>query len=139
MADDDLDLLQGAYGALGPGFPSEALTLFEQGGADGGDWCIKVNGRKSRCLNTNELESTDLFILPATWEVMRVEVRELTYKRGIATVTGFMYCRPRGTWENVRVPFLHVWTMCLGRALRFENLLDGVELGRADGLVRCAA
>ncbi len=78
-------------------------------------------------------------LLPATWEVTRAEVRRLTYKRGIATVTGFMYCRPRGSWENIRVPLLHVWTMCLGKALRFENLLDGLELGRADGLTRCAA
>ena len=83
--------------------------------------------------------SSDLFLLPATWEVMRAEVRRLTYKRGVATVSGFMYCRPRGSWENIRVPLLHVWTMCLGKALRFENLLDGLELGRADGLRRCAA
>ena len=70
---------------------------------------------------------------------MRAEVRRLTYKRGVATVSGFIYCRPRGSWENIRVPLLHVWTMCLGKALRFENLLDGLELGRADGLTRCAA
>ena len=139
MADDELDLLRGAYGALGPGFAPEALALFDQDGAEGGEWCIKVNGRRSRCLSTSELDSSDLFLLPATWEVMRAEVRRLTYKRGVATVSGFMYCRPRGGWENIRVPLLHVWTMCLGRALRFENLLDGLELGRADGLKRCDA
>ena len=138
MAEDELELLRGAYGALGPGFAPEALTLFDQDGAQGGDWCIKVNGRRSRCLSTSELDSSDLFLLPATWEVMRVEVRRLTYKRGVATVTGFMYCRPRGSWENIRVPLMHVWTMCLGKALRFQNLLDGLELGRADGLRRCA-
>ena len=139
MADDELDLLRGAYGALGPGFPPEALTLFDQDGAEGAEWCFKVNGRRSRCLATSELDSSDLFLLPASWEVMRAEVRGLTYKRGIATASGFMYCRPRGSWENMRVPLLHVWTMCLGKALRFQNLLDGLELGRADGLTRCAA
>ena len=139
MADDEMDLLRGAYGALGPGFAPEALKLFDQDGAEGGDWCIRVNGRRSRCLATSALDSSDLFLLPPTWEVMRAEVRRLTYKRGIATVSGFMYCRPRGSWENIRVPLLHVWTMCLGKALRFENLLDGLELGRADGLRRCAA
>jgi hypothetical protein len=36
MADDELDLLRGAYGALGPGFAPEARTLFEQDGAEGG-------------------------------------------------------------------------------------------------------
>ena len=29
MADDELELLRGAYGALGPGFAPEALTLFD--------------------------------------------------------------------------------------------------------------
>ena len=117
----------------------QARTLFDQDGANGGEWCLKVNGHRSRCLSTGELDSSDLFLLPASWEVMRAEVRRLTYKRGVATVSGLMYCRPRGSWENMRVPLLHVWTMCLGKALRFENLLDGLELVRADGLTRCAA
>ena len=115
------------------------MKLFDQDGAEGGDWCVTVDGRRSRCLSTSELDSSDLFLLPATWEVMRGEVRRLAYKRGVATVSGFMYCRPRGSWEKMRVPLLHVWTMCLGKALHFENLLDGIELGRADGLRRCAA
>ncbi len=139
MADDELDLLRGAYGALGPGFATEALALFGQDGAEGAEWCLRINGRRSRCLSTSELDSSDLFLLPASWEVMRAEVRRLTYKRSVATVSGLMYCRPRGSWENIRVPLLHVWTMCRGKALRFENLLDGLELGRADGLTRCAA
>ena len=35
MADGELDLLRGAYGALGPGFAPEALALFDQDGAEG--------------------------------------------------------------------------------------------------------
>jgi hypothetical protein len=140
VADEELEQLRNAYRALGPGFPAEALSLFGEGvGADGGDWCVKVFGRTSRCLRASELASTDLFALPGTWEVMRAEVRRLTYKRGVATVTGFMYCRPRGSWENMRVPLLHVWTMRLGKALRFENLLDGIELCRAERRVPGAA
>ena len=140
MADEELEQLRGVYRALGPGFPAEALRLFDQDvGADGGDWCVKVFGKTSRHLSAGELASTDLFALPSSWEVMRAEVRRLTYKRGVATVTGFMYCRPRGTWENMRVPLLHVWTLRLGKALRFQNLLDGIELCPADGRVRGAA
>jgi hypothetical protein len=139
MADDELDLLRGAYRALGPGFAPEALALFDQDGAKGGEWCLKINGRRLRCLGTSELDSSDLFALPPTWEVTRIEVRQLAYKRGRVAVTGVMYCRPRGSWENMRLPLLHVWTMCLGKALHFENLLDGIELGRADGVTRCAA
>jgi hypothetical protein len=131
VADDELEQLRSAYRALGPGFPAEALSLFsEDNVVDGGDWCVKVFGKTSRCLRASELATTDLFALPVTWEVMRAEVRRLTFKRGVATVTGFMYCRPRGSWENMRIPLLHVWTIRLGKALRFENLLDGIELSR---------
>lgn len=139
MADDELEQLRSVYGALGPGFPSEALALFDQDGANGGEWCIKVNGRRSRCLGTSELDSTDLFTLPPGWEVMRAEVRQLAQKRGRVTVTGVMYCRPHGSWENLQLPLFHVWTMCLGKALRFQSFLDGIELYRADGVTRCAA
>jgi hypothetical protein len=39
----------------------------------------------------------------------------------------------------MRVPLLHVWTMRLGKALRFENLLDGLELRPVDRRTRWAA
>ncbi len=133
LSDEELEQIREAYRALGPGFPAEAQRLFDpDAGDDGGVWCVKVLGRRSRCLNAGELASTDLFALPASWEVMRAEVRRLACKRSVVTVTGFMYCRPRGSWENVRVPLLHVWTMRLGKALRFENLLDGIELSRVE-------
>jgi hypothetical protein len=70
---------------------------------------------------------------------MRTEVRQLTSKRDVVTVMGFLHCRPRGTWENIRVPLLHLWTMRLGRVVRFENLLDGIELSRAHRRTRGAA
>jgi hypothetical protein len=50
-----------------------------------------------------------------------------------------MYCRPKGSWESMRLPLMHVWTMCLDKALRFENLLDDFELCRADGRTHCLA
>ena len=140
MADELLEQLRGVYRGLGPGFPAEATRLFsEDGVADGGTWAVSVNGHTPRRLNVEDFSSTDLFVLPSSWEVMRAEVRSLTAKRDIVTVTGFIYCRPRGSWEQMRVPLLHVWTICLGKALRFESLLDGVELRRADGLTRCVA
>jgi hypothetical protein len=135
-----LEELRDVYRDLGPGFPTAATHLFStEGVADGGDWALSVNGHPSRLLNTNELASTDLFVLPSTWEVMRAEVRSVKAKRDVVTVTGFIYCRPRGSWEYLRLPLLHVWTICVNKALRFESLLDGLELRRADGLTRCAA
>jgi hypothetical protein len=140
MADDELEQLRAAYGALGPGLPAEARRLFAPDiDADGSDWYVKVHGKTSRRLRASELASTDLFALPSSWEVMRTEVRTLTRKAGVVTVTGFMYCRPRGSWENMRVPILHMWTMCLGKAVRFQNLVDGIELCRADRRARGVA
>jgi hypothetical protein len=139
MADDELEQLRAAYGALGPGLPAEARRLFAPDiDADGSDWYLKVHGKTSRRLSASELASTDLFALPSSWEVMRTEVRTLTRKAGVVTVTGFMYCRPRGSWENMRVPLLHVWTISVGRLLRFENLLDGIELSPAVSASRAA-
>jgi hypothetical protein len=140
VAEELLEQLRGVYRDLGPGFPTAATHLFSaEGAADGGDWALSVNGHPPRLLNAHELASTDLFVLPSTWEVMRAEVRSFKAKRDVVTVTGFIYCRPRGSWEHLRLPLLHVWTICLDRALRFESLLDGLELRRADGLTRCAA
>ena len=140
VGDDDVERLRSVYLALGPGFPAEAFALFEHEGGDGGGvWCRLAPHAKPRFLTATELASTDLFGLLPSWEVMRVEPRRLTARSGIITVTGSMYCRPRGTWENIRVPVLHAWTMCQGKALRFQNLLDDIELRRADGHTRCGA
>jgi hypothetical protein len=140
VSDDAAERLRSAYLALGPGFPAEALALFEHGeGEDGGMWCRLAPRAKPRFLSANELTSNDLFGLPPAWEVMRVEPRRLTARRGVISVTGSMHCRPRGSWENIRVPVLHAWTMCDGKALRFQNLLDDIELRRADGRTRCSA
>jgi hypothetical protein len=88
-------------------------------------------GKRPRSVTAGELASDDLFALPVAWEVMRVEPRRLTRQRhGIVAVAGFMYCRPKGSWETMRLPFLHVWTMSAGRALRFQNFLDGIEMER---------
>ena len=55
----------------------------------------------------------------------------------MVTVQGHLYCRPRGSWDNERLPFLHTWTMCAGRALRFESFLDDLELRRHGRLEGC--
>ena len=140
ISGEQVEQLREAYRGLGPGFPSAATRLFEQdASAGGGEWYLKVFGRLVRRLRVHDMTSTDLFALPSTWEVMRAEVRGLKAGRGVVTVSGFMYCRPRGSWEHMRVPLLHVWTLGVGRALRFQNLLDGIELSPAAAVARSAA
>ena len=134
-ASETVEPLRALYHALGPGFPTEALRLFgQEPEPDRTGWCLRHNGHVMRCLSAGELGSSDLFSLPSSWEVMRVVVNNLMSKRDIVTVTGAVYCRPRGTWEAVRLPLLHIWTMRAGKALRFENYLDGIELSRVGAL-----
>jgi len=140
VSGEQVERLREAYSVLGPGFPDAAARLFEsEPGAESEEWYVKVFGRLVRRLRVGEMTSSDLFALPATWEVMRAEVRGLKAGRGFVTVSGFMYCRPRGSWEHMRVPLLHVWTMGLGKLQRFENLLDGIELSPAVSASRSAA
>jgi hypothetical protein len=119
---------------LGPGFAPEVFALFDTGsGVQRREWCLVAFGRRLRCLRASELESDDLFALPPTWEITRVVPRHLTRRRhGRVAVTGLLFCRPRGSWEMMQLPFLHVWTLSRGRASRFENFLDGIDLRLAD-------
>jgi hypothetical protein len=138
--DEELEGLRDLYRGLGLGFPAAASRLFDdEAGTGGSEWHVKVFGRLARRLRARDLTSTDLFALPDTWEVMRAEIRGLRAGRDTVTVSGFLYCRPRGSWEHLRLPLLHIWTLRLGRALRFENVLDGIELSLAEGTVSRAA
>jgi hypothetical protein len=142
----DLERLRRLYAALGPGFASEVLGVFADGeapAAQGNAWCLRYNGHLERCLPTLELSNHELFAMPPAWEVMRVTVSRLggrLTKHGEQfDVAGQLFCRPRGTWETMRLPFMHLWTIRAGRVLRFESLLDGIELRRVGSLTGGAA
>ena len=137
--DQEIEGLRELYRGLGPGFPEAGSRLFgDEGDGEGGEWHVKVFGRLARRLRARDLVSTDLFALPGSWEVMRAEVRGLRAARDTVTVSGFLYCRPRGSWENLRLPLLHIWTLGPGRALHFENVLDGIELCLAESAASAA-
>jgi hypothetical protein len=137
----DLEQLRALYASLGPGFPPQAQRVFAGEEANDESWCLGHNGWQLRCLPALELSNNELFSLPPGWELMRVDIFSLTGKltsRGeLLNVSGHLYCRPRGSWETMRLPFLHLWTMCAGRALSFQSFLDGVELRRVGGLAGC--
>jgi hypothetical protein len=140
MVADNLDQLRSAYHALGPGFSTEARELFDHPTeADHAAWRLRGSHVRSRLLSATELVTDDLFAVPATWEITRVVPDRMDERGNTVTVTGHMYCRPKGSWETVSLPFMHRWTMCRGRVLNLRSFLDGIELSRADGASRCAA
>jgi hypothetical protein len=78
---------------------------------------------------------------PGNWELTHVDLDalegELTKRGDLLRASGHLCCRPRGSWANERFPFLHLWTMCAGRALAFRSYLDGRELRRSAALDGC--
>jgi ketosteroid isomerase-like protein len=73
----------------------------------------------------------DLFRLPPHWEITDFEIHQVTSKHDAIFVVGACRCRPKGSWDVVRLPFLHVWHLRDGRAARVENRFNLVEVRRA--------
>jgi hypothetical protein len=140
MADDDLAQLRNAYHSFGPGFPIEVRELFDlHANADRTDWCLRSSRACCRFLSAAELITDDLFPVPATWEVTHVVPEQMAERGNTVTVTGHMYCRPKGGWDTLHLPFMHVWTMCSGKVMSLSSFLDGIQLSRTDGVSSCAA
>jgi hypothetical protein len=146
----DLEALRELYGALGPGLPPELVRVFSgDGSPESEQWHARLRrGRglllmppRRRCLASSDLTPERLFQLPPGWELTRTALARLGGKlsgRGdLLSAQGTYYCRPRGSWSTDALPFVHLWTMWAGRALRFASYLDGFELRRAGPLEGC--
>jgi len=141
---DDLERLRDFYHAFGLGFPPAGDALFGDGDTgEPGDWQVSRRGHKLGYMRASEVSTDELFALAPAWEIMRVVVhtfeRARTKRGDVVTVGGHLYCRPRGSWGNERFAFLHIWTLCAGKALRFEDLLEGLELTRMGHDKGCSA
>jgi hypothetical protein len=138
----NLDALRDLYGALGPGFPLAVKRVFEGDTRLRTDeWQLRVQGLKRGSVVADDLSSGGLFSLPPRWELTRVAAERLqgrfTKDGDVIKARGHIYCRPTGGWESERFPFIHMWTMCAGKALRFESFFDGLELRRRNTPREC--
>ena len=144
MVPGEVEGLRAFYDALGLGFPLEGRTLFGDDDVFEPDvWRVTQRGHRLGSVGAGEISNDELFALPAGWEITRVVAHTFdsrhTRRGDVVTVGGHLYCRPRGRWGNERFPFLHIWTMCAGRALRFEDFLERVELKRMSRVEGCPA
>jgi hypothetical protein len=75
----------------------------------------------------------DLFSqsVPRTWEIVALSVRDISRRPGRLVVSGVCHCRLKDVDDVVRVPFIHVWHLRDGLAVRVVSSLDAVELRRA--------
>lgn len=121
---------------MGFGARTEALHLFGQDDDDdeGASWVVVdlIGGGRYAA---REKAVDDLFGgIPGTWEVTRIETRQVKETGDKVVVTGHIVCRPRGSWEQTRIPFAHVWTFAQGRVVGVRTYLEGVELRRIERL-----
>jgi hypothetical protein len=146
----DLEALREFYAALGPGLPPAVERVFSgDGWPQSARWQAGLRrgrGRALAPLSWRRLASDDLtperlFLLPPGWELTRAALARLggllSRKGDLLSAQGTYYCRPCGSWNTEALPFVHFWTMCGGRALRFANYLDGLELRREATLAGC--
>jgi len=155
-ADDTLTAaLRRAYLAMGFGSDDPVRALFEQAagepavdaqtepgvaaetgaGETGAAWQVVdlVGGGRYR---SRDLAADDLFgAIPGHWEVTRVEPVDLKRSGDAVVVTGRIFCRPPGgSWEQMALPFAHIWTFARGRLVKVRCYLEGIELRRLERL-----
>jgi hypothetical protein len=129
---DVQDVIVRGYRALGLGAADDVLAMFDQLGAEPADWVVYEVGALGRRA-ASEVVATELFRgLPAHFEVIGVEPRNVSMnrRRTRLTVSGRFRVRPHGSWEVLALPFTHIWHLAGGRIDGVVSLMDGVELRR---------
>ncbi len=115
---DVLERISRGYRAIGPGAPRDVLAMFHQDQPDPPEWVVDDS---LRVVPTRDVVAMDLFAgaLPSHWEIIGVDLRHWDYYAGKArlVVTGRFRTRPRGTWEVIKLPFIHIWSWA--RTTRF--------------------
>ncbi len=131
---DVLERIRRGYRAIGPGAPRDVLAMFHQEQPDPPEWVVDDS---LRVLPAREVVALDLFAgaLPSHWEIIGVDLRHWDYYRGKArlVVTGRFRTRPKGTWEVIKLPFIHIWSVGEDDQVRgVFDYLAGIEVKRRE-------
>ena len=124
-------MLRAGYRALGFGAPEPVLRMFDQHrpGREA-HWVVRDLTSTAR-YRAREVVADDLFgSIPPHWQVVRVVPLRFEDHDDTVVVMGHIWCRPRGSWEVMRVPFAHVWTLALDKVVSVLSYLDGIEIER---------
>ncbi|MGE5228123.1 MAG: hypothetical protein ACM3MJ_00195 [Deltaproteobacteria bacterium] len=129
---DVLERIKRGYHAIGPGASRDVLAMFHQEQADPPEWVIDDS---FSIKPAREVVAMDLFAgaLPSHWEVIGVDLRmwDLYTRRSRLVVAGRFRTRPRGTWEIVPLPFIHIWNLGADDQVRgVFDYLAGIEVKR---------
>ena len=136
---DVLERIRRGYRAIGPGAPRDVLAMFHQEQDDPPEWVVQDVGSSGAVYATREVVASELYAaaMPSHWEVTGVDVRMWDYyeRRARLVVAGRFRTRPRGTWEVVPLPFIHIWSLAGERVEGVFDYLAGIEV-RQRGAVR---
>ena len=128
---DVLERIRRGYRAIGPGASRDLLAMFHQEQEDAPEWVVDDNGRS---IPARDVVAMDLFagMLPSNWEVIGVELRTWDFYQQTCrlVVAGRYRTRPRGTWEVMALPFIHVWSLGDEQVQGVFDYFAGIELRR---------
>jgi hypothetical protein len=130
---DALERIRRGYHAVGPGAPRAVLAMFHQEQGDGPEWVVHDVADSGRVFASRDVVAMDLFGgLPNEWEITGIDLRVWDFyeRRSRLVVGGRLRSRPRGTWEMIPIPFLHVWTVSGDEVVSVFDYLAGIEVRR---------
>lgn len=129
---DVLERIKRGYRAIGPGAPLDLLAMFHQEQEDPPEWVVDD---AARVVPARPVVATDLFAgaMPSHWEVIGVDLRHWDFSpsKSRLVVSGRFRTRPRGTWEVIPLPFIHIWSVDDDDQVRgVFDYLAGIEVKR---------
>jgi hypothetical protein len=135
---DVLERIRRGYHAIGHGAPRDVLAMFHQEQDDPPEWVIDDS---VRIVPSREVVAMDLFAgaVPSHWEVIGVDLRNWDFyaREARLVVSGKFRTRPRGTWEVVPLPFIHIWSVDADDQVRgVFDYLAGIEVRRREDVRR---
>lgn len=129
---DVLERIKRGYRAIGPGASRDVLAMFHQEQSDPPEWVVDDT---VSVVPARAVVAMDLFAgaLPTHWEIIGVDLRQWDHdtRKSRLVVAGRYRTRPRGTWEVMALPFIHIWS--LGEDDQVRGVFDylaGIEVKR---------
>jgi hypothetical protein len=131
---DALERIKRGYRAIGPGAPRDVLAMFHQEQDEAPEWVVEDVGNGGGTFASREVVAMELFAgaMPSHWEIIGVDLRLWDYyeRRSRLVVSGRFRTRPRGTWEVIPLPFIHIWSVEDEQVRGVFDYLAGIEVRR---------
>jgi hypothetical protein len=131
---DALERIRRGYRAIGPGASRDVLAMFHQEQDDAPEWVVEDVANSGSSHASRDVVAMDLFAgaVPSHWEVIGVDLRMWDFyeSRSRLVVGGRFRTRPRGTWEVIPLPFIHIWSVDDEQVQGVFDYLAGVEVRR---------